>query len=117
MKIEDSFQSKIQKLHPWFPLLVEDVKKDVKSDLLRQYPKIYQRHFSRMHFAKASVKELAPPLFQEISEGNEEFGEWVASCWMAKNSGIYEFFAHRLIQINPDFEKIEVLEGPKGETL
>lgn len=117
MKVEESFQDKIRRLQPWFPLLIEDIKKDVKTELIRQHPKIFQRHFSKMHFAKCSPKELAPPLLQEVLSGDESLGEWLASRWVVKNSDIYNFFAQRLMQITPDFDKIELLDEGIGEPL
>jgi hypothetical protein len=117
MKIEESFQAKIQKLQPWFPLLVGDIKKEIKTELSLQYPKIFQRHFSRMHFVKCTVNDLAGPLLQEVLSGDENLGEWLASHWVAKNAKIYEFFAGRLILINPEFDKIDLLDGAVGEAL
>ena len=114
---EESFRSKIQKLQPWFGRLVEEIKKEVKAELLRQYPKIYQRHFSRMHFVKCSAKDLAGPLLQEVLAGDEELGEWLASRWIVKNSDMFQFFAEWLMKINPDFEKIERLDDNQGTAL
>lgn len=117
MKTEDSFKIKIQKLQPWFPLLIKDIKKDIKTDLPREQSKIYQRHFAKTHFSKLSLAELTTPLLQEVLEGNENLGEWLSARWVVKNSTIYDFFARQLSQINPAFDQIEILDDAQGEAL
>jgi len=117
MKIEETFQAKIQKLQPWFSKLVFEIKKDVKGELFTKYPKIYQRHFSKTYFAKLPFEELAAPLLKEVLAGDENLAEWICSLWVVKNEEMYNFFAQRLILINPDFEKIETLTEAQGESL
>ncbi len=114
---EESFQNKIQRLQPWFDRLVEEIKKDVKTDLRRQFPKVYQKHFSRMHFVKCRPQELAAPLLQEVLEGDEQLGEWLATRWIVKNDKMFQFFADHLMQVNPEFDKIERLSDEQGSAL
>ncbi len=117
MKIQENFQIRMQKLQLLFPGMIQEIKKNVKAELFRKYPKVYQKHFSRMHFSKCSFVELATPLLQEVLEGNENLAEWIVALWIAKNQEIYHFFAQRLMKINPEFDKIESIEDPYGRAV
>jgi len=109
-------QSKIQHVSNLFPLIVSDIKKDIKSELIKFDYKLFQRLFGKCHIAKLSTQDLAKPLFQEI-DGNPNLEEWIIERWIEKNADMYHFFARLLMSINPKFEEIKSLPDADGEKI
>jgi hypothetical protein len=109
-------QSKIQQVSSLFPLIISDIKKDIKSELVKFDYKVFQKLFGKCHIAKLSVQDLVKPLFQEI-EGNSKLEEWIIERWIEKNADMYHFFARLLMVINPKFEEIKLLSDSDGEKI
>ncbi len=98
-------------------LIISDIKKDVKTELIKFDYKLFNKIFGKCYIAKLTAKELADPLFQEISTGNSALEEWITARWIAKNADVYQFFAERLSAINPHFEKIEAIDDERGSKI
>lgn len=109
-------QSKIQQLSSLFPLIISDIKKDVKKELIKFDYRTFQKIFGKCHLAKLSGKELSDPLFQEVQD-NSKLEEWIIERWIEKNLDVYRFFAKHLMAINPNFEEIVNIPDAEGEKI
>jgi hypothetical protein len=81
---------KFQTLLPWMGEIITAIKKDIKSDYLSSDPAFCRKHF-------------------ELIAGDEDMAEWVVHRWLERNEDLYEHFAERLFEINPEFDKIKLL--------
>lgn len=109
-------QSKIQQLSSLFPLIISDIKKDIKNELIKFDYATFKKLFGKCYVAKLTVQELAPPLFQEIAT-NPKLEDWIVERWVEKNADMYRFFAQLLSQVNPNFEEIQSIDDKVGETI
>ncbi len=110
-------QSKFNQLGDWLPLIISDIKKDIKIELIKFDHKLYQKIFSRLYVAKLSSKELADSLKPELEAGNPELEEWMIGRWIYRHAEIYQFFVDALSVINPDFEQIKDIEQGYGQKI
>lgn len=114
---EMSYQEKFSLLRPWQIEILVHLKKELKSDHLRKDSAFAQKYFKKKIIDKISVEELTAAYSQELGEGNEEVAEWIASRWVLRHAEVYQFFAEKLIEINPKFDEIEVLPEEFGNQL
>ncbi|MBS3904442.1 MAG: hypothetical protein KGZ39_03860 [Simkania sp.] len=103
-------QSKFKQLDDLFQLIISDIKKDIKSELVKFDRKLFQKIFSQSYVAKLSSKELADLLHPEIQTGNPALEDWMIERWVYRHAEIYQFFVERLSVIHPDFETIKEIE-------
>ena len=109
-------QSKIQQLSSLFPLIISDIKKDIKNELIKFDYATFKKLFGKCYVAKLTVEELAPPLFQEIST-NPKLEDWIVERWVEKHVEMYRFFAQHLSKVNPNFDEIQSLPDEVGEAI
>src|SRR5271170_5261701 len=110
-------QSKIKELQQLFHLINFDVKKDIKTELIKFDYRVFQKLFGKTYITKLTIKELADPVYEEICLGNTALEEWLIAKWVHRNTEIYQFFAQHLSAINPKFEEIKEIVEPKGAML
>ena len=114
---EELYQKKFQILGPWFVQILSSIKKELKNDHLRKDYLFVQKYFTKNSVDKLSVENLAEAYSIELTGGNEQIGEMIASRWVVKNGEIYQFFADALGRINPKFNEIEILTEEQGKNL
>ncbi len=117
MSNDDLYRVKFEQLKPWIDGIFQVIKKDVKNEHLKKDAKFAAKHFPKCAFDKITTDELVQPYLQEVAEGNEELGEWLASRWILKHTDVYEYFVMQLSQINPDFDQIEVIPDAAAEKM
>ena len=98
---EDTCKLKFEKLQSWGLEIFQAIRKEIKSDHMRNDLQFTRKYFSKKDPAKASVEDLCAACLTEVNEGNEEFGQWLISRWVVKNSDLYQLFAVELSKINP----------------
>lgn len=114
---EEGTEKRFDTLFPWMGEVIKDIKKDLKKEHLRQDLKFVQKYFARKFVDKLTGEELLAAYMQELREGNKELGDWITTRWVMKHTDIYQFFAHFLTQINPQFDEIEEIPDDKANSL
>jgi hypothetical protein len=103
---EDLSQIKFGKLKLWENEIFQLIKKDIKSEYLRQHPEFVLKHFHKRAVDKLTAEEIVKACVRELADGNEAFAEWAIARWVMKNGEIYQYFATELTKINPKFDEI-----------
>src|SRR5690242_12352675 len=98
---EDPYQLKFAKLLPWAAEIFQAIKREIKGDYVRQHPQFVYKHFQKRALDKLTMEEITAACTQEITDGNEEFAEWVVTRWVMKHAEMYQYFATELSKINP----------------
>ncbi len=114
---EIASEKRFDTILPWMGEVIKEIKKDLKKEHLRHDLKFAQKYFARKYIDKLTTEELLTAYTQELREGNKELGEWFTSRWVMKHTDIYQFFAHFLSQINPQFDEIEEIPEEKANLL
>ena len=114
---EAETEKRFDTISPWMGEVIKDIKKDLKKEHLRQDLKFVQKYFSRKFVDKLTGEELLAAYSQELKEGNQELGDWITTRWVMKHTDIYQYFAHFLTQINPQFDEIEEIPEDKANLL
>lgn len=109
--------NKFETIQPWLNEILTAIKKDVKNDYLTGSPKFYFTHFGKRPIGRLTTEEINPVLIKELLAGNEDLAEWVVNRFVFKHGDIYDFFATKLEQINPDIGAIEVLTNEQSEQI
>lgn len=117
MSKDTTHQEKFQLLDPWLPSLISAIKKDLKSDHLKNDPKFTKQTFPGKNPNKLTQEELIHAYQPLLKSCTEELGEFVSNRWLLKNSDIYYFFEERMQKISPNFTELEELESSEGKKL
>lgn len=96
-------------LKNWMFVILNAIKKDIKSDHLGSDPEFYRTYFGNRPQNRLTAEEIFAAYEKELLEGNAKLAEWVVNRWVFKHADLYQIFAERLAQIDPDFEKIDTL--------
>lgn len=114
-----TYKEKFTLLKAWMPHIIEQVKKDLKNDHLRQDIPFCKKYLAGKNSNKITVEELATAYSQAIneSENGEALGEFISNRWLLKNSELYDYFETELKKVNPDFTAIEEIEQKKAQEI
>jgi hypothetical protein len=114
-----SYKEKFITLKDWIPLIVEIIKKDLKNEHLKKDLYFVKKFLSSKNIHKLSTEDLVDAYSRAIAEDEsaEQIAEFMTSRWLLKNSEVYDFFAQRLSQINPEFTTIEELSTNDSQAL
>jgi hypothetical protein len=108
-------ENQFQALQNWTLEVLKDIKKDIKTDHLHTDPVFYRTYFGNRPQNRLTSDEIYSAYEQELLKGNEDLAEWVVNRWVFKNGELYEVFAGRLSQINPDFSEIKQLSAEESK--
>lgn len=100
---------KFQTLLPWMSEILGSIKKDIKSDYLSNNPAFCRAHFGNLPMSRITAEEINDVFSKELLNENEELSQWVIDRWVYKHGDIYQHFASRLFEINPEFDEITAL--------
>lgn len=119
MHKDATYKEKLVHLEEWLPSIIEAVKKDIKSEHLKQDFQFLKKYFPGKNPNKIEADELSHAYKMAIAEqeNGETLAEFIASRWIMKNSDMYYFFENYLSSVNPNFTEIEELELSQGEKL
>jgi hypothetical protein len=104
-------------LQNWTQEVLNAIKKDLKNDHLPTDPVFYKTYFGNRPQNRLTMEEIFAAYEKELVQGNEDLAEFVVNRWVFKHGDLYQHFAERLSQINPDFEQIKQLNDAETETV
>ncbi|MBA2727903.1 MAG: hypothetical protein H0U49_07010 [Parachlamydiaceae bacterium] len=106
-----TYKEKFAILKSWNPQIFDSIKKDLKNDHLRNDIPFTKQFFAGKNTAKLTTEDLAEGYQRALDESEhaETIGEFISNRWLMKNSDLYNFFAEKLMHINPNFNEIEEL--------
>lgn len=102
-------------LQDWTFDILEAIKKDIKSEHLGSDPVFYRAYFGNRPQNRLTIEEIFTAYQKELTQGNEELAAWVINRWVFKHGDLYEVFADRLSEINPQFDEIEALSEEESQ--
>lgn len=119
MSEETNYKNKFENLSLWMEEIVEAVKKDLRNDHLKQDFTFVKKYLGGQNIHKVEVKELAKAYQKAIQEDEkgESIAEFIAHRWIYRNSEMYEYFAKKLSEINPEFTQITSLTDVEANKL
>lgn len=115
---DSSYREKFQELHRWFPLMIGEIKKDLKNHHLKTDKNFFRKYFSGKLIQKITLEELISAYTDALGQENgENLGEFLSNRWLLQNSDLYYHFEKKFQEMAIDFEKIEQLEKNPAETM
>lgn len=108
-------ESQFLPLKNWIFVVLETIKKDIKSEHLGSDPQFYRAHFGNRPQNRLTTEEIFAVYEKELLKGNRELAEWVVNRWVFKNGDLYQVFAERLSEIHPEFDKIQNITDQQSE--
>ncbi len=107
-----------QTIQSWLPQVLATIKKDIKTEHLSSNPPFYRTYFGNRPINRLTSEEIYAAYEKELVSGNSDLGEWVVNRWVFKHGDLYEYFAQKLSEINPEFSEIKSLtEEESGRVL
>ncbi len=94
-------------LQNWTTDVLNAIKKDIKSEHLGSNLAFYKTYFGNRPQNRLTTEEIFKAYDEELKKGNQELAEWVVNRWVFKNGDLYQIFAERLSEINPEFDQIQ----------
>jgi hypothetical protein len=102
-------------LQGWIPQILEAIKREIKSEHLPADHQFYHTHFGKRPLNRLTQEEIYAAYEKELVAGNEGLAEWVVNRWVFKHGDLYNHFAERLSEINPEFSEITSLTEAQSE--
>lgn len=112
-----NYIQKFRLLNPWFGLIIESVKKDLKQEHLAKDPQFVKLHFKNKPLQKITSEDLKEVYERLLSLEEEKIAEFIAVRWLLKHSDLYHYFESHLAKIDPDFDKLEILQDQHAKEL
>ncbi len=107
-----TYKEKFVLLKPWLATIIESVKKDLKSEHLKQDWQFCKTYLPGKSVQKLTTDELVDAYTVAIEgENGEALAEFISNRWLLKNSDLYGYFEQKLSEINPNFSDIEELDA------
>lgn len=108
-----TYKEKFAMIRSWMPLILDEIKKDLRNDHLRQDPGFAREYFAGKNLSKLNSMELAEGYSNAIenSEKSEQLAEYIANRWLLKHTDLYYYFEQELAKINPDFNEIHSIDN------
>ena len=117
---EATYKDKYFLLKEWIPVILDTVKKDIKSEHLRQDVLFVKKYLNNKNLSKITQEELVTGYNQAVAEEEkaEEIAEFIFNRWLLKHTDVYSFFEQELTRINPNFTDLKELQpGPAFEIM
>jgi hypothetical protein len=108
-------ENQFQALQNWITEILQEIKKDIKTDHLHSDPVFYRTYFGNRPQNRLTTEELFEAYTKELIQGNEDLAAWVVNRWVFKKGDLYQHFADRLSEVNPDFDQIKELTVKQSE--
>jgi hypothetical protein len=110
-------KSKFEYLSPVFSNILQDIRRDIRNEHMKQDREFVQKYFSRSYI-ESSSSEIEKAYYHEIvAQGNEVLADWIVSKWILRHAEVYEFFVSELSKINENFEEIEMIDGNVAKSI
>lgn len=113
-----TYNQKFALLKDFLPVIISEVKKDLKNEHLKNDRAFAKEHFPNKPIQRLSVEELIEAYSTALeNEEIEQVKEFITHRWLLKNTHLYSFFEGKLRAIDPNFTELETIEMDKAETL
>lgn len=110
---ETTFKEKISLIDRFFPDLIDAVKKEIKTEHLKNDRLFVSRYLASKNINKLTLSELATAyrnaILSEEAQASENLGYFLTNRWILKNADIYDFFESSLSKISENFSELDVL--------
>lgn len=119
MSNESTYKEKCTQLKTWMPQILDTVKKDLKSEHLKNDFKFVKKYFAGKNLNKLTTEDFveAYPSALENEENAEEVSEFIINRWLLKNTELYDYFEAALTKISPDFTELKEIDAKKSEEI
>lgn len=108
-------KNKFEIIHPWISIVLEAIKKDIKTDFLPGKASFIRAHFGNRPTHRLTIEEIFEACAKDLLAGDEEFSEWVVNRWVFRHGDIYSHFAERLGKISQDYSAIRQLSEEESD--
>lgn len=114
-----TYKEKFAMIKSWMPALVEDVKKDLKNEHLRNDWMFVKKYLGGKNLNKVTNEEIAQAYSTAVAEeeSSEEIGEFLSNRWLLKHGDIYQYFEAKLTEISPNFSELETIDKSKAQDI
>lgn len=110
-----NLMNQFQILQPWMPQILNAIKREIKTEHLPGAPVFHRAHFGSKPISRLTAEEMFKAYETELVGGNQELAEWVINRWVFKHGDMYNHFAKRLSEINPNFEEIKTITEAQAD--
>jgi hypothetical protein len=112
---DTTYKEKFAILKDWAPSILDEVKKDLRNDHIRQDYVFAKKYMKGKNPSKITLEDMVEGYLAAIAEEEkgEEIAEFIANRWMLQSGDLYGFFEKELQRINPEFTEIK--EIPEAE--
>ena len=108
-------ENQFQTLRNWTFDILDEIRRDIRSDHLHTDPAFYRTHFGNRPQNRLTSEEIFAAYEKELLGGNREIADWIINRWVFKHGDLYRHFADRLASINPDFDEIQQLTEEQSQ--
>ncbi|MBS4166340.1 MULTISPECIES: hypothetical protein [unclassified Neochlamydia] len=114
-----TYKEKSTLLISWMPQIIEEVKKDLKHEHLKNDFKFVKKYFLGKNLNKLTNEEIvkAYTLALEQEENGEKIAEFIINRWLLKNAELYDYFERALLQISNDFTQLTEIDTDKSQEI
>lgn len=114
-----TYKEKFAMLKSWMPALVEDVKKDLKNEHLKNDWMFVKKYLGGKNLNKVTNEDIAQAYSTAVAEEDsaEEIGEFLSNRWLLKHGDIYQYFEAKLTAIDPNFSDLETIDKSKAQDI
>ncbi|WP_039385124.1 hypothetical protein [Neochlamydia sp. TUME1] len=114
-----TYKEKSTMLISWMPQIIEEVKKDLKHEHLKNDFKFVKKYFLGKNLNKLTNEEIvnAYTLALEQEENGEKIAEFIINRWLLKNAELYDYFEGALLQISNDFTQLTEIDADKSQQI
>lgn len=114
-----TYKEKFAMLKSWMPSLVDEIKKDLKNEHLKNDWMFVKKYLGGKNLNKVSNEEIAEAYSSavESEDSAEEIGEFLSNRWLLKHGDIYQYFEAKLSAIDPNFSDLEVIDKSKAQDI
>ncbi len=110
-------KNQFETIQPWIGVVLNAIKKDIKTDHLPAKPGFIKAHFGNRSVHRLTLEEIFDAYAKDLLAGDQELSEWVVNRWVFKHGDIYSHFAERLGQISQNYSAIESLSEAQSEEI
>lgn len=114
-----TYKEKFAMLKSWMPSLVDDVKKDIKNEHLKNDWMFVKKYLGGKNLNKVTNEDIAEAYTAAVAEEEsaEEIGEFLSNRWLLKHGDIYQYFEAKLSAIDPNFSDLDVIDKSKAQDI
>jgi hypothetical protein len=116
---DTTYKEKFTILKNWLPLILNDVKKDLKKDHWQQDPQFVKVYLGNKPQQKITQEEMVEGYTLALAkeEKAEDIAEFISTRWLFKHSDIYHFFENELRKLATDFTTLDEIDAATADPI